>query len=408
VSENFNDYKTIVREIDLRERDGRAREIRPSIGLADGWAPDESPGKQSTLMAAILSKINWRRAFETTWRLLFFIAALLILIVVITRWDSWEGREGWQSTDDAYLQADITPVSAKVPGYVLAVPGQDFERVRAGQLVAQIVDDDYRATVAQAEAGVASAKAQAEALTAQRNLQGANVDAAKAVVAATSATIEQNTRDLARQARLFATGSSSQEATEKLQTTKAQLTAQLAQNRAQAEAAARQLAVLAAQEAQALSAIAAQQAALDLAKINLGYTRITAPEDGVLSQRQVRPGQFVGVGTQITTLTPLPHVWVIANFKETQLTHMAIGQSSEIAVDTFPGRVLRGHVLAFSPGSGSQFALLPPDHATGNFTKVVQRIAVKIAIDDPGDLADRLRPGMSVIAKVDARDTAAP
>ncbi len=185
---------------------------------------------------------------------------------------------------------------------------------------------------------------------------------------------------------------------------RSQLTAQLAQNRAQADSAERQLGVLAAQQAQVDATIAAQQATLQVATLNLSYTKITATQDGVIGQRQVKPGQYVGVGAQVTTLTPLPHVWVIANYKETQLTHMAVGQKAEITVDTFPGHTLRGHLLAFSPASGSQFALLPPDNATGNFTKIVQRIAVKIAIDDADGLTDRLAPGMSVIAKIDARD----
>jgi membrane fusion protein, multidrug efflux system len=284
------------------------------------------------------------------------------------------------------------------------VPVDDFERVRAGQVVAQIDDDDYRATLAQAEANVASAQAQDQALQAQQALQAANVAAADAVAQATAATLAQNDRDEARQKQLLATGSSSTEASERLATTHDQLAAQLAQNRAQALAARRQIAVLAAQDAQAKAAVEAQAASLRLAQINLGYTRIAAPTDGVLGQRQVRPGQYVGVGGQITTLTPLPRVWVIANYKETQLTHMAVGQAAEVRVDTFPGHVLKGHVLAFAPGSGAQFALLPPDNATGNFTKVVQRVAVKIAVDDADGLADRLKPGMSVVARIDARD----
>ena len=125
---------------------------------------------------------------------------------------------------------------------------------------------------------------------------------------------------------------------------------------------------------------------------------------GVIGLRQVKPGQYVGVGSQITTLAPLPNVWVLANYKETQLTHMAIGQKAEITVDTFPGHTLKGHVIAFSPGSGAEFALLPPDNATGNFTKIVQRVAVKILIDDADGLQDRLVPGLSVEAHVDARD----
>jgi membrane fusion protein (multidrug efflux system) len=347
--------------------------------------------------------IDWRLAPEVAWRALVFVIALAILVIVTTRWSRWQGGAGWQSTDDAYLQSDLTPVAAKVAGYVTAVPVEDFQPVRAGQLIAQIADSDYAAAVAQAQANLAAATAQARTLTAQRDLQGANIEAAKAVVAATAAALDQNGRDLARQARLMQTGSSTAEAGEKLATTRAQLTAQLAQNQAQARAASLQLAVLASQEAQARAAMAAQSAALDLARINLGYTRILAPVDGVIAQRQVKPGQYVGVGSQITSLTPLPRVWVIANYKETQLTHMAVGDRAEIRIDTYPGRILHGHVLAFAPGSGAQFALLPPDNATGNFTKVVQRLAVKIAIDNDDGLGERLRPGLSVVARVDAR-----
>jgi membrane fusion protein (multidrug efflux system) len=349
-------------------------------------------------------KVDWNRIFEFAWRSLVFIVAIGIIIIVSTNWTRWEGGAGWQITNDAYLQADLTPISAKVSGYVRELPIQDYEHVRKGQVLAQLVDADYRAAVAQAEAGVATAVAQAQALTAQRELQLANVEAARAVVAATTASSDQNDRDLARQRRLLDTGSSSIEASEKLTTTHAQLDAQLMQTRALALAAVRQLAVLEAQIAQSEATISAQRAALDAAKINLGYTTITATQDGVVGQRQVKPGQLVGVGSQITTLTPLPKVWVIANFKETQLTHMAVGQKAEVAVDTFPGHKLRGHVQAFAPASGAEFALLPPDNATGNYTKVVQRIAVKIIIDDADGLADRLVPGMSVEAKVDARD----
>jgi membrane fusion protein (multidrug efflux system) len=342
------------------------------------------------------------------WRTLIFLVAVAVLIVITTRWNRWEGNAEWQSTDDAYLQADLTPIASKVAGYVRALPVQDFERVRTDQVLAEIVDDDYRAAVAQINAGIASAAAQVEALKAQRQLQEANVRAAKATVEAIAANLEQNARDLARQERLLKTGSSSTEAGEKLQTTHSQLAAQFDQAHAQHSAAARQLDVLAAQQAQAEAAVAAQQASLQIAQLNLSYTRILAPQDGVIGQRQVKPGQFVGVGSQITTLTPLPHVWVIANYKETQLTHMSVGERADITVDTFPGHRMRGHVLAFAPGAGSQFALLPPDNATGNFTKVVQRIAVKIEIDDADGLTDLLRPGMSVVARIDTHSNKRP
>jgi membrane fusion protein, multidrug efflux system len=357
---------------------------------------------QSRIMA--VPKVDWNKAFEFAWRILVGIVAIGIIIVVSTNWTRWEGGAGWQGTNDAYLKSDLTAISAKVAGYVRELPIQDYERVHQGQVLAQLVDDDYRAAVAQAQAGVSTAIAQSQSLKAQHELQLANIEAAKAVVMSITASVEQNDRDLARQRRLLQTGSSSTEASEKLETAHAQLDAQLKQNRAQTQAAERELAVLEAQLAQSEASIAAQRAALEAARINLGYTSITATQDGVLGQRQVKPGQLVGAGSQIVTLTPLPKVWVIANYRETQVTHMAVGQKAKITVDSFPGHTLHGHLLAFAPASGAEFALLPPDNATGNFTKVVQRIAVKIVIDDADGLADRLLPGMSVEARVDARD----
>jgi len=351
-----------------------------------------------------MRSINWERVFEGTWRVLVFIVAIGIIFVVSTRWNRWEGGPGWQDTNDAYLQSDLTPIAAKVGGYVREIPVEDFQRVHAGQVIAQIVEDDYRAAVAQSEAGLASATAQAAALKAQYELQLANIAAARAAVAAVQANVAQNGRDLARQHRLLESGSSSTEASEKLETIHAQIAAQLEQAEAQAHSAERQLAVLSAQEQQSEAAIAAQRANLDVAELNLKYTSIVATQDGVIGPRQVKPGQYVGVGSQITTLVPLPNVWVLANYKETQLTHMAVGQKAEITIDTFPGHRLKGHVGALAPASGAQFALLPPDNATGNYTKIVQRVAVKILIDDADGLADRLVPGLSVEAKVDARD----
>ena len=354
--------------------------------------------------------LSWDRfkavfRYDLIWRTLIFLVAVAVLVIIATRWNRWEGSADWQSTDDAFLQADLTPIASKVAGYVKNIPVQDFDRVHAGEVLAEIVDDDYRAVVAQINAAIASAGAQVDALKAQRQLQDANIRAAKATAAVTTANIEQNARDLSRQERLLKSGSSSTEASEKLQTIRAQLAAQLEQNRAQISAASHQIDVLDAQTVQAEAAVNAQKANLQAAQLNLTYTRILAPQDGVIGQRQIKPGQYVGVGAQITTLTPLPNVWVIANYKETQLTRMRVGQPAEITVDTFPGRKLRGHVLAFSPGAGSQFALLPPDNATGNFTKVVQRIAVKIVVDDTDGLTDVLRPGMSVVARVDTRES---
>src|SRR5262249_7191749 len=155
------------------------------------------------------------------------------------------------------------------------------------------------------------------------------------------------------------------------------------------------------QRKQAQATLDAQQAARDLAQINLGYTRITAPVDGMVGERQVRPGQYVNVGTQVISVVPLPKVWVVANYKETQMTRVRVGQPASVTVDAFPGTVLHGHVDSWSPASGAQFSLLPPDNATGNFTKVVQRIPVKIVLDPDPAVDELLRPGMSVIATID-------
>lgn len=337
------------------------------------------------------------------WRLGAFVLAIALVVIVAAGWSRWEGRAADQVTDDAYLQADVTPISSKVAGYVSEVPVQDYERVHAGQLLARLVDDDYRAAVAQIQGNVAAARAQVQALAAQRELQGANVSAAQAVVDSTAVALDQADKDVQRQKTLLDGGSGSVDAIEHAQTRRAQLQAQLAQNRAQVEAAARQREVLTAQRAQAQAALASQEANLKLATINLGYTRIVAPRDGVIAQRQVRPGQYLGVGGQVTMLTPLPNVWVIANYRETQLTHVRVDQAARVTVDTYPGHVLKGHVLALAPASGSQFALLPPDNATGNFTKVVQRIPVKIAIDDADGLSDLLRAGMSVVATIETQ-----
>ncbi|HEX3992466.1 MAG TPA: HlyD family secretion protein [Acetobacteraceae bacterium] len=335
------------------------------------------------------------------WRALSFVLAAAVLIVCDTQWNRWEGEARYQTTDDAYLQTNLTPLSAQVSGYVRAVPVQDYAQVRAGQLIVEIVDDDYRARLAQAVANAASAKAKIAEVEAQHPLLEANLRAAQAVVAATTATLAQNGRDVARQHKLLNTGSSSVEELERVQTTRAQLTAQLDQNRAQADAVVRQIDLLAAQLDQAEAALAAAEAAVRLAAINLGYTHITAPTDGFIGLRQVLPGQYLAAGTQVTTLAALPLIWVIANYKETQLTRVRIGQPATITVDTYPGHTLHGHVIAIAPASGAQFALLPPDNATGNFTKIVQRIAVKISIDDADGLGGRLLSGMSAIPTID-------
>jgi membrane fusion protein (multidrug efflux system) len=326
-----------------------------------------------------------------------------VLVIFVARdWDWWQGSAARQVTNDAYLQADLTPLAAKSPGYVRSVLVGDFQRVKAGDILVEIVDDDYRATLDQAAASVDAASAAIENIDRQKLLQQALVKQAEATIQATEADLTRYRLEAARQQSLLATRiAGTDQLVEQAVDNEKRTEATLALNQAQLEQQRQQLKVLDSQESQAKATLKGQEAARDLAKIALGYTRIVAPVDGMVGQRQVRPGQYVSAGTQVIALVPLPNVWVIANYKETQMTRIRVRQPASVTVDAFPGVVLHGHVDSWSPGSGAEFSLLPPDNATGNFTKVVQRIPVKILLDPDPRVADLLRPGMSVVAAVD-------
>jgi membrane fusion protein, multidrug efflux system len=346
-------------------------------------------------------RFPWR---GTAIRLFILLLAGGLVAVVAMQWDWWVGSARWQTTDDAYLTADLTPLAAKVPGYVRRVVVNDFQKVKAGDLLVEIVDDDYRAQVAQAEGNVASAQATAETITQQKLLQIASIAEAQATIRASEADLTRYHLETVRQEALLATGiAGTHQIVEQAVDNEQRSAATVAVNQSKLTQQVQQLSVLDSQEKQARAAVAVQQAALDLARINLGYTRIVAPVDGMVGQRQVQDGQYLSAGTQVISIVPLPHVWVIANYKETQMTRVRIGQPARVTVDTFPGTVLHGHVDSWSPASGAQFSLLPPDNATGNFTKVVQRIPVKIVLDPDPALDDLLRPGMSVIPTIDTQ-----
>jgi membrane fusion protein (multidrug efflux system) len=333
-------------------------------------------------------------------RLILTAAALIAVVLGVVLWRTFIEHPATATTEDAFLETDITPINARVAGYVRDVPVGDFQPVKAGQVLARLEDADYRALADRSTADVASAEGQLANLAAQKALLSANIAAARAAVAGAAATLERNRQEAARQRRLIADDVGSQQQLEQADAAARQSAAQLTQNRAQADAAASQLGVLAAQVKQAQAALAGQQAALHLARINLGYTVLTAPTDGLVGQRLARPGQYLNAGGQVFSLAA-PTLWVIANFKENQLTHMSVGQNATVTVDAFPDRPLKGHVQAFAPATGAKFALLPPDNATGNFTKVAQRLAVKIALYDLRGLGGRLRAGLSVTARVD-------
>jgi membrane fusion protein, multidrug efflux system len=239
-------------------------------------------------------------------------------------------------------------------------------------------------------------------------LQQALVKQAEATIQGAEADLTRYHLEAVRQQTLLAEGgglAGTRQLTEQAIDNEKKAEATLALNWAQLDQQRQQLNVLDSQEKQAHATLDAQQAARKLAEINLGYTRITAPVDGMVGQRQVQAGQYVNVGTQVISVVPLPNVWVIANYKETQMTRVRIGQPAQVTVDAFPGLVLHGHVDSWSPASGAQFSLLPPDNATGNFTKVVQRIPVKIVVDPDPAVDELLRPGMSVIATIDTSST---
>jgi membrane fusion protein, multidrug efflux system len=261
---------------------------------------------------------------------LFILLLIGVLIFVVAReWDWWVGSATLQSTDDAYLQADTTPLAAKVPGYVSRVLVQDFQRVRGGDVLVEIVDDDYRAQLDQTNANVAAAGAAIDNIEQQKHLQETLIKQAEAEIAASEADVTRYHLEAVRQETLLSKSyAGTPQLVEQAIDNEKRATATLALNRAKLEQQRQQLNVLESQKAQAAAALEAQKAQRSLAAINLGYTRIAAPVDGMVSERRVRPGQYLSVGTQVISLVPLPNVWVIANYKETQMTNIRTGQKA--------------------------------------------------------------------------------
>jgi membrane fusion protein, multidrug efflux system len=284
---------------------------------------------------------------------------------------------------------------------VLTVAVGDFQRVKAGDLLVQIDPADYQAVVDQAEAGVIGAQAALDNLANQIELQYATIAQAEAARVSAEAIEVEARQEQERQQSLEQTDAGTRQKLEQATAAYSKAQADVRASRAVIAEQQHQLQVLQGNKKQRAADVGAAKAALDAAKLKLGYAHVVAPFDGVTSERQVQPGDYVNIGTNLINVVPLPNVYVIANYKETQLTHVRPGQPVAIRVDTFPGETLHGSVERIAPASGSQFALLPPDNATGNFTKVVQRIPVRIMLDKNQPLLDRLLPGMSVVASID-------
>ena len=335
-------------------------------------------------------------------RIAFIAAAGVAAWFIANNWDRWTGAGLSQRTDDAFVTGDLTPLSAKVSGYIATVAVQDFATVRHGDVLAEIEPSDYRAERTQADANRAAAEATLANLAHQRAVQRALVHQAEATIEATAADVTRARLEANRQ-RVLLVGrlAGTPQAVEQSDATEKRSAAQLALAKAALDQQRALLDSLDVQEKQLTAQRDAAAAQAELAANNLGYTQIRSPVDGMVGQRQVRPGQFVNVGSQIVAVMPLPNIWVIANYKETQMTHVRIGQPARVTVDAFPDLVLSGHVEGWSPGTGSTFALLAPDNATGNFTKVVQRIPVKIVLESDPSLGALVRPGMSVEATID-------
>jgi membrane fusion protein (multidrug efflux system) len=372
----------------------------------DQISPASSVGQSgSTAAAASAPTLQLPSGSRSSWSrlaipLLAVLAAFGFIALATLRWDAWVGSAVIQSTNDAYIRADMTRLSSRVAGEVLTVAANDFQRVKVGDLLVQIDPADYQAQVALAEAGVAAAQAAFDNLANQVELQYATIAQAEAQQVSAAAQEVETHEEQERQQSLTQTEAGTRQKLEQAVAAYARAQADVRASRAVIAAQRHQLEVLSGTKKQRAADIEAAKATLAAAKLKLGYTRIVAPFDGVVGERQVQPNDYVNIGSNLINVVPLPDVYVIATYKETQLTRVRPGQSVDVTVDSFPNERLHGRVERISPASGSQFALLPPDNATGNFTKVVQRVPVRIVLDKGQPLLERLLPGMSVVTQI--------
>jgi membrane fusion protein (multidrug efflux system) len=309
-----------------------------------------------------------------------------------------------ESTDDAYVKADSTIVAPKVSGYLAQVLVADNEPVKAGQLLARIDDRDFRTALNQAHADVAGSEAAVRNLDAQIALQQPIIEQGTADVTAAEANLQFAQQEQVRYDGLMKSGSGTVQRAQQTDAELREKAAQLQHGKSGLIAAQKKVDVLTTERAKAVAQLDHARAVEQQMALNLSYTEISAPVDGTVGARTLRVGQFVQAGTQLMAVVPLDAVYVVANFKETQLTHVRNGQPVEVEIDSFHGTKLRGHVDSLSPASGLEFALLPPDNATGNFTKIVQRVPVKIVLDDHS-LTGLLRPGMSAEPTINTKAT---
>jgi membrane fusion protein (multidrug efflux system) len=339
-------------------------------------------------------------------KVLFIILPVVVLTLGASGgWYWWNVLRFQQSTDDAYVQSDISLISPKVEGYIKEVRVADNQEVAEGSVLFVIDDRDFAAKVAQAEAAVATEEAMVTTYGSRLDLQRAMIEEAQAMLESAEADLSRAQRDFTRYSALMSSDFASRQRFEQAQADSRKAEAAVARSRAALAAAQNQLAVLRSQRHEEEGRRQQARATLQLARNDLENTVIRAPISGVAGNRAGQVGQYVKAGTQLLSLVPLSRVYVTANFKETQLTRMRPGQLAAVSVDAYPDLTIDGRIESFAPASGAQFSLLPPDNATGNFTKIVQRVPVRIALPANSPLTGRLRPGLSVTVAVDTRDS---
>ncbi len=332
------------------------------------------------------------------------MAVVALALGGIGSWYWWNVVRFRQSTDDAYIQSDVSVISPKIEGYIRKVRVADNQEVRDGAILFVIDDRDFKAKVAQAEAAVATEEAMIATYESRLKLQQAMIDQAAAGLKSTEADLSRAQQDYKRYSSLMTSDFASRQRFEQAEADARKAEAALAKSRAALAAEQNQLAVLRSLQREEEAKLQQARANLRLAENDLDNTVIRAPISGIVGNRAGQVGQYVKPGTQLLSLVPLPQVYVTANFKETQLTRMRPGQIAEVSVDAYPDMTIEGRVESFAPASGAQFSLLPPDNATGNFTKIVQRVPVRIALPASGPLAGLLRPGLSVTVTVETRE----
>jgi len=328
------------------------------------------------------------------------LAGIAGVLVVLYAWQLPPFTSSVQSTNNAYVKGQVTILAPQLAGYVVKVPVTDYLTVKKGDLLVQLDDRIYVQQLSQAKATLAQQESALANYDANYAAKKSSVDLAKAQLAAAEAALEKAERDAGRSSSLLKSGIAPQSSADQVTAALAQAEAGVTQAKASVAIAEQNLALVEAGKPGLEAAVKGAEAAVQLAEINLSNTRIVAPVDGRLGEVTARVGQYVSVGTQLTSVTP-PHTWIIANFKETQMAGLAIGQEASFTVDALNAGAMTGRISEISPAAGSEFSVLKPDNATGNFTKVAQRIPVRIEIDPDQAMAQRLLPGMSVEVSVD-------